>query len=312
MPLPAILHWDQNHFLILIKVDQKGVKVADPAKGILTYTKKEFQLHWVSNHLEGNGDIGTALLLEPTPSFYAATGEEEQKLTWSRVTQYLRRSRWQLSQIFIALLIGSLLQLVLPFLTQSMVDTGINTRNMQYISMVLIAQLMLTFSSTVVGFIRSRLQLRISNSINISILSDFWIKLTRLPLAYFDSRHAGDVMQRIGDNRQIQDFFTGEAITTIFSVLNFLIYSVILIIYSIPLFLVFTLGNLLYFVWIRLFLRIRRKINYEVFHVAAKENNATLELIQGMQEIRLNNAEQRKRWNGKGFRPVYSNSISKA
>lgn len=301
VPLPAILHWDQNHFLVLIKVDQKGVKVADPAKGILTYTKKEFQLHWVSNHLEGNGDIGTVLLLEPTPSFYAATGEEEQKLTWSRVTQYLRRSRWQLSQIFIALLIGSLLQLVLPFLTQSMVDTGINTRNMQYISMVLIAQLMLTFSSTVVGFIRSRLQLRISNSINISILSDFWIKLTRLPLAYFDSRHTGDVMQRIGDNRQIQDFFTGEAITTIFSVLNFLIYSVILIIYSIPLFLVFTLGNLLYFVWIRLFLRIRRKINYEVFHVAAKENNATLELIQGMQEIRLNNAEQRKRWEWEGI-----------
>lgn len=177
-----------------------------------------------------------------------------------------------------------------------MVDTGINTQNLQYITIVLIAQLMLTFSSTIVQFIRSRLQLRISNRINISILSDFWIKLTRLPLAYFDCHKTGDTMQRIGDNKQIQVFLTGEALTTIFSVINFLIYSVILIIYSVSLFIVFTIGNFMYFGWITLFLHIRRKINYETFYISAKENNATLQLVQGMQEIRMNNAEQSKRW----------------
>ena len=294
--LPILLHWNQNHFVVLIEINKKIAKIADPAKGIITYTKDEFLHFWTSNKTETSKSFGTALLLEPTPAFYNLEGEKELKLTWGIVTKYLKQSRSQLMQVFVSLLVGMLLQLILPFLTQSMVDTGINTRNIQYITVVLVAQLMLTFSNTVITFIRSRLQLRISNSINISILSDFWIKLTRLPLAYFDSHHTGDTIQRIDDNKQIQSFLTGQTITTIFSILNFILYSAILIFYSIELFLIFTLGNLLYFIWIRLFLFIRRKINYETFHLSAKENNATLQLVQGMQEIRLNNAEHSKRW----------------
>lgn len=295
-PLPAVLHWNQNHFVVLVAAGKNAAKVADPAVGIIAYRKDEFLNHWTSNMNEDSGSVGSALLMEPASVFYKSEGEKEHKLTWTDAIQYLRQSRWQLSQVFIALLLGSALQLVMPFLTQTMVDTGINTRNMQYITLVLIAQLMLTFSSTVISFIRSRLQLRISNSINISMLSDFWMKLTRLPLAYFDAHHTGDTMQRIGDNRQVQTFLTGQALTSIFSVLNFFVYAVILALYSLPLFLIFTLGSLLYFGWIRLFLGIRRKINYETFHLSAKENNATLQLVQGMQEIRLNNAEQLKRW----------------
>ncbi len=295
-PLPVILHWNQNHFVVLVSINRKSVKIADPARGIIPYTKEEFLRYWLSNKTDNIGDVGTALLMETTPRFYENEGEKEHKLSWGIVTQYLQQSTWQISQVIISLLIGSVLQLMLPFLTQSMVDTGINTRNMQYITIVLIAQLMLTFSSTVIVFIRSRLQLHVSNSVNISILSDFWVKLTRLPIAYFDAHHTGDTIQRIGDNRQIQSFLTGEALTTIFSLINFFIYAIILVMYSVPLFLVFTIGSLLYFGWIKLFLRIRRKINYTTFHLSAKENNATLQLVQGMQEIRLNNAEQLKRW----------------
>ena len=240
--------------------------------------------------------VGTILLMEPTPDFYKSEGEKEHKLSWGIITQYLRQSKHNLAQVFISLLITSLLQLILPFLTQSMVDTGINTRNLQFIFIVLIAQLMLTFSTTVIGFIRNRLQLRISNSINIAILSDFWIKLTRLPVSYFDTHHTGDTLQRIDDNKQIQSFLTGQTMSTFFSLFNFFVYSIILVLYSVKLFLVFIIGNLLYAGWLQLFMPIRRKINYETFHISSKENNATLQLVQGMQEIRLNNAEKLKRW----------------
>lgn len=163
-----------------------------------------------------------------------------------------------------------------------MVDTGINSQNLQYVVVVLIAQLMLTFSKTFVDFIRSRLLLRISNILNLQILSDFWIKLTKLPVSYFDVHHTGDTLQRIGDHKQIQNFLTGSALNTLFTVFNFVVYAIVLEIYNVELFFVFAIGSIIYFVWIQLFLKIRRKINYQTFYLSAKENNATLQLLQGM------------------------------
>jgi len=295
-PHPCILHWNQNHFVTLVKLNKKEVKVADPGKGIIKYRTDEFLKHWASSKNEEGKSIGVALLLEPTPTFYKAEGQKEKKLNWGLVIQYLRNAKWQFLQVFAALIITSLLSLVFPFLTQSIVDTGINTQNLHYVIIVLMAQLMLTFSQTIVGFIRSRLLLRVSNILNIQILSDFWIKLTKLPVSYFDAHHTGDTLQRISDHKTIQGFLTGTALTTLFSVFNFVVYAIVLAIYSVQLFFVFCMGSIIYFVWIQLFLRIRRKINYETFHLSAKENNATLQLIQGMQEIRLNNAEKQKRW----------------
>ncbi|MCF3110620.1 peptidase domain-containing ABC transporter [Niabella sp. CC-SYL272] len=294
--LPAILHWDQHHFVVLTEIRRKKVKIADPSKGLLSYTTTDFLNHWASSSDEQDNAIGIALLLEPTPAFYENEGEKEKKLNWSLVSKYLQSARWQIVQVFIALLITSLLSLVFPFLTQSVVDTGINTQNLQFIVIVLVAQVMLTFSQTVVNFIRSRILLRVSNVLNIQILSDFWIKLTRLPVSYFDLHHIGDTLQRIGDHRAIQGFLTGTALNTIFSFFNFIVYAIVLMIYSVELFFIFCIGSIIYFVWVQLFLRIRRKLNYETFHLSAKENNATLQLIQGMQEIRLNNAEKQKRW----------------
>jgi ATP-binding cassette, subfamily B, bacterial len=294
--LPSIVHWNQNHFVVLVSISKNKVKIADPAKGMVTYTIKEFSNHWISSQSENNEETGIALLIEPTPSFYEQDGEKEHKLSWKLVMQYLTQSKWQITQVFAALLVTSLIQLIFPFLTQSIVDTGINGQNLQFIVVILIAQLMLTFSKTIVDFIRSRLLLRISNILNLQILSDFWIKLTRLPISYFDVHHTGDTLQRIGDHRQIQNFLTGTALNTLFSVFNFFVYAIVLVIYNVELFFVFCIGSIIYFMWIQFFLKIRRKINYQTFHLSAKENNATLQLIQGMQEIRLNNAEKQKRW----------------
>jgi ATP-binding cassette, subfamily B, bacterial len=196
---PCILHWDQNHFVVLIpdlKINwgsNRKLGVADPARGIIYYSKEEFLTHWLSTY-EEEEEMGTALLMEPTPSFYLEEGEKETKLSWHSILVTLGQSRWQIGQVFLALLITSIFQLIFPFLTQSIVDTGINTQNLQYVTIVLLAQLMLIFSRTVVEFIRSRLLLQISAVINLSILSDFWIKLTRLPLSYFDTHHTGDVL----------------------------------------------------------------------------------------------------------------------
>jgi ATP-binding cassette subfamily B protein len=306
--LPCILHWDLHHFVVLTPprsvrgrlfprlFGNHTLYIADPATSLLALTKKEFLHHWNSNLVKGGEPSGFALLLEPSPKFYDQHSDREQKLNWSIVLQYLRTSHWQIAQVIIALLIASILQLILPFLTQSVVDNGISTRNVPFVTVILVAQLMLMFSKTVVDFIRSRILLVISIIVNLSILSDFWIKLTRLPLSYFDMHRTGDTLQRITDNKVVQSFLTGNALSTAFSILNLLIYAVVLAFYRIELLVVFAIGSGLYFGWIYLFLRFRRKINYQTFHNSSRENTATLQLIQGMQEIRLNNAEKIKRW----------------
>lgn len=294
--LPAILHWAQNHFVVLISIKKKSIKIADPEKGILSYSFDEFSKYWLSAKDNSGNNIGVALLLEPTHTFYQNQGIEEKKVGWASLFQYLSIARWQIIQVILAIFLTSVFQLIFPFLTQSIVDIGVNTQNLHYITIVLIAQLTLTFSQMIVGFIQNRLLLRISNILNIQLLSDFWIKLTRLRVSYFDIRQVGDTLQRIGDHRTIQNFLTGTAFKTIFSIFHFAVYAVVLILYSLQLFIIFCIGSIIYFSWIQLFMRVRRKINYENFHLSSKENNATLQLIQGMQELRLNNAEKQKRW----------------
>lgn len=293
---PSILHWDQVHFVVLLEISGKSIKIADPAQGIISLQLNEFLSHFISSkNREGQG-TGIVLLLEPMEAFYEVSEDKDQRLEWSHIMRYIQTSKSKIFQVFIALFIVFLIQLVFPFLTQSLVDIGITTHNLQYVIVVLLAQLMLTFSQTIIGFIRNLLLLKISNIINIQILSDFWIKLTRLPVAYFDIHHTGDTLQRLNDNRQIQSFLTGTAINTVLSLVTFFVYSVVLVIYNVQLFFVFCLGSLSYFLWVHFFLRFRRKINYQSFHLSSTENNATLQLIQGMQELRLNNAEKIKRW----------------
>jgi ATP-binding cassette subfamily B protein len=299
-PLPCILHWDQHHFVVLLPLSRWGMnrrlRCADPARGVISYSKKELLHHWISTESSTGEMAGTALILEPSSGFYEARGEAEHRLSWRLIFQYLRQSRWQIIQVLIALLITSLIQLVFPFLTQSIVDAGINARDLRYVVIVLAAQLMLIFSRAIVEFIRSRLLLKVSIVVNLSILSDFLIKLTRLPLSYFDSRHTGDTLQRLNDNKMIQSFLTETTLSVLFSIFNFVIFAIVLAMYDLQLFFIFSAGSILYFAWVKIFLSLRRKINYQTFSITSKENEATLQLVQGMQEIRLHNAEQFRRW----------------
>jgi ATP-binding cassette subfamily B protein len=293
--LPCILHWDQNHFVVLISISHNSVKIADPREGILQYHPSEMLPHWLPDEAGDGEPLGVALLLEPTALFYEAKGEKEHSLNGRLLLQYLGESKAKIAWVFITLLIASLLQLLVPFTAQSVVDKGIHTKNLQLVAVILVAQLVLTLSQTVVGFIRSRLLLRISNILNLKILSNFWLKLTRLPLAYFDVHQTGDTLQRMSDHKQVQTFLTDSTLNALFAVFNFAVYAVVLMIYNSQLFFIFMAGSLLYFFWVSSFLRIRRKINYQSFHLSAKENNASLQLIQGMQEIRMNNAGKQKR-----------------
>ncbi|MES2006387.1 MAG: peptidase domain-containing ABC transporter [Bacteroidota bacterium] len=295
--LPCILHWKRNHFVVLIDHKKSNLfrkeyfVIADPAKGIVKIGLDEFIKFWQPAKKVDSSSVGSALLLEPTEAFHAAEGSPEHELTWKEILKYIGNNKWQITQILFALVLTSFLQLVFPFLTQSIVDVGINTQNISFIQLILVAQLMLVFSRTIVDFLRSRLLLGVSMIINMTILSEFWQKLARLPISYFESFQTGDTIQRIDDNKKIQSFLTGSALSTVFSSINLVIYSVVLLLYDSKLFLIILVGSSLYFFWIRIFLKIRRRLNYQSFSLSAEENGKTLQLIQGMREIKLSNAQ---------------------
>lgn len=305
-PLPAIIHWNQYHFVVLLSGSTKNkLIIADPAKGLIKLNREEFCKHWISTTEQETGK-GTTLLLETTPSFKEMDFADEGQTIKSKIGKdylfsYVKEHKTYFFQIFLGLLIGSVLQLIFPYLTQSIVDTGINSRDLNFIQIVLAAQLMLLFSQTVVEFIRSRILLHISTRINISLLSGFWAKLLKLPMQFFDSKHPGDIIQRIGDHHRIESFLTGTALNTVFSIVNIIIFSFVLLSYNTSIFIIFIAGSLLYLFWIRFFLKYRRKLDYQRFAIASKENNATMQLVYGMQEIKLNNAENTYRWAWEGL-----------
>ena len=316
-PLPAIVHWNQSHFVALYRIRmRRGLRVkpamtneqfsiADPAAGLITLSREEFEKHWVSTAEKDKGK-GIALLLEPTPrfktiDFHSGEVEKPSTLDWSFLLNYLNENKSFVFQLFVGILIGSILQLIFPYLTQSIVDTGINTQNLNFIQIVLAAQMMLLFSQTIVEFIRSRILLYVSTRINLSLLSGFWSKLLRLPIQFFDSKHPGDIIQRVGDHHRIESFLTGTSLNTLFSFINLLLFSIILLNYNLTVFIIFAIGSILYVLWIQIFLKYRRQLDYKSFDISSRENNATMQMIYGMQEIKLNNAENTYRWAWEGL-----------
>lgn len=305
-PFPAIIHWDQYHFVVIAPGSTKNrIIIADPAKGIITYNKDEFLRHWIST-FENETGRGTALLLETTPLFKEMDFAAEEKSTGKKIGQahllsYIKDHKAYFFQLLLGLIIGSIFQLIFPYLTQSIVDTGINSRDLNFIQIVLAAQLMLLFSQTVAEFLRSRILLHISTKINISLLSGFWAKLLKLPMQFFDSKHPGDIIQRIGDHHRIENFLTGTALNTFLSIFNLIVFSFVLLSYNATIFVIFAIGSGLYLAWIRYFLRYRRKLDFKRFEIASRENNATMQLVYGMQEIKLNNAENTYRWTWEGL-----------
>ena len=299
-PLPSILHWDQNHFVVLYKV-KKGKKfyVADPGKGLVTYGLDEFKQHWISTKSNGE-DKGIAMFLETTPAFFTYKMEDEEHIKEKRsfrfLLGYVRKYRKYFGQIILGLVVGSLLQLVLPFLTQSIVDVGIKNQDIGFVWLILLGQLMLTISRTAIDFIRRWLLLHISLRINISLVSDFFIKLLKLPMSFFDTKLMGDLMQRMNDHTRVNNFLTQQTLNITFAVLTFVVFSVVLFFYNKLVFTIFLLGSILYGAWMTLFLKRRKVLDYELFEQQAINNNKTYEFITSMQEIKLQDCEQRRRW----------------
>ncbi|WP_071147087.1 peptidase domain-containing ABC transporter [Bacteroides ihuae] len=299
--LPCIVHWDQNHFVAIYKIKKKRkddflVYIADPGKGLLTYNKKEFLEHWVSTSTNGE-EKGIALLLEPTELFFSE--KEDIEIKKNRLIflwKYTKKYRYYFLQIIAGLIVGSIIQLIFPFLTQIIVDTGIEGKDINFIWLVLIAQLMLLFSRTAVDFIRNKILLHISTRINISLISDFFIKLMKLPMIFFDTRLMGDLLQRIEDHRRVELFLTSSSLNLFFSFFSFIVFGVVLFMYNISIFFVFLVGSIIYGGWITFFLKKRKQLDNKYFEQAGKNRNVTYQLINGMQEIKLQGCEQRKRW----------------
>ena len=303
-PLPCILHWNQNHFVVLYDIRKKmragalTFCIADPASQRLRYTEEEFLKCWGSTTSAQGETMGVALLLTPTPEFDEVRDEPEAstKRDLLYFARYLLPHNRAFLQLILGMLIGMVLQLVAPFLTQAMVDQGIGHRNLSFITLILLAQLGLFISQLAVNFIRSWVSLHMNARIDIALISDFLMKLMRLPLRFFDAKMTGDIMQRIGDHSRIKGFLMGNSVNIIFSLANFVVFGAILAYYNWQILVIFLIGNSLYVVWVLSFMKYRRELDIRRFNQSAAEQSNVIQLIQGMQEIKLNNCERQKRW----------------
>jgi ATP-binding cassette subfamily B protein len=319
-PLPCILYWKQNHFIVLYKVRKRlffsfgrsrdeVLLIADPAHGLAKLTKQEFLQGWVNHKSENEADEGIALLLEPTPNFFEhdedplSFGERHgrthkgKSLAFKNILLYLFPYKKLVLQLFIGLAVASMLQLLLPFLTQSIVDVGIATLNINFVYIVLLAQAALFVGRLVTDFVRSWILLHISTRINISIVTDFLIKLMKLSVSFFDSKKTGDILQRMNDHQRIESFLTSSSINVLFSFANLVIFSIALSAFNTYIFSVFLLASVFYAAWVGIFLKSRKVLDYKRFDIASREQSATIQILQGMQEIKLNGVERAMRWN---------------
>lgn len=290
-PLPAILHWNQKHFVVLYKISDTYVWIADPAEGKHKLSIEEFKRSWVSN-----GENGIVLLIEPTNTFASTDLDDSQKKGFGFLFSYLRPHRKLMLQLIIGLLLGTVFQLIIPFLTQSLVDIGIDTKNLNFIYIVLAGQLMIFFSSTIVKFIQSWILLHISIRINVNLIADFLIKLMHLPLGFFDSKNMGDLLQRIEDHQRIESFLTGSSLSVLLSLTNLFVFGIVLAIYSLSIFTIFLVSSFLYIGWIFFFLKMREEVDYRAFQQLADNQDSLIEIIQGMPEIKLQGSQLKRRW----------------
>lgn len=301
-PLPCIVHWNQCHFVVVYKIIEKkrnvSIYISDPASGLLKYTKEQFLKCWAQTS-DGNGnkkDTGITMLIEPTPKFYEEKGENNRKQGFGSMLKYLRPYKQFIAQLFLAMLTGSIISLILPFITQSVIDTGIGTGDLHFVVVMLIAQVVLVMGQMANELIRSWLMLHMTTRVSISLISDFLAKLMRLPISFFDSKMIGDIMQRIGDHSRIQSFLTGSLLSIVMAAVTFTVYAFVMGGYDMKILGVFMLGSVLYVGWILLFMKKRRKLDYMRFQETSANQSNIVQLINGMQEIKLNGCERQKRW----------------
>ena len=300
-PFPCIIHWKQNHFVVVYKISKlkhgkQYIHVSDPASGLLKYEKTAFLKSWISTKNKENTHCGLALILEPTPSFYKGNNDENKKLNLVYLFKYIRPFKKYIIQLIAGILTGSIISLILPFLTQAVVDNGVGNNDLNFIVVILIAQVMLVLGQMANNLIRSWLMLHITTRISISLISDFLSKLMRLPIAFFDTKMIGDILQRIGDHNRIQHFLTGSLLGIAMAIMTFIIYGGVMAGYNVQILFIFLLCSIIYIGWVLLFMKRRRKLDYMRFQESAANQSNIVQLISGMQDIKLNNCEKQKRW----------------
>ena len=293
--IPCIVHWKQKHFVVVYKIDKKNVYVADPARGLIKFTYIEFQKGWISTTKDGEG-YGLCMIMEPTPDFYKQEDEQINKGRFTFLFSYVKPYHKLIVQLILGIFLGTLLQLIFPFLFQSLVDNGIINRDFSFIVLVLIAQLVIVISRMAVDFIRNWILLHLGTRINIFLISDFLVKMMKLPIAFFDSKMIGDLIQRIGDHKRIESFLTSTTLNLFFATINIVVLGIVLGIFSIKIFFVFITGSILYLSWVFLFMKKRRELDNKKFAQLSHNQSSIIQLITGMQEIKLNNCETQKRW----------------
>lgn len=297
IPLPCVAHWQQDHFVVVYKVQNGKVYVADPKVGKIQYDEQEFMNSWLSDVVNTEPQ-GVLLLFETTSEFYQKEGEIRQSVPtglaffWPYLSQY----RKLIVQLMLGLVIGSLIQLAFPFMMQALVDKGVQLNDINFVYLILIAQGMLFAGQIAVEFIRGWILLHIGARVNISFVSDFLIKLMRLPMSFFDSRMTGDLLQRIYDNERVERFLTSASLQTLFSIVSLVVLGFVLLHYNPVIFLVFFAGSIVYFSWIAFFLQRRRALDNQRFEQLAENQNMLMQMVNGMQEIKLHNAQRLKRW----------------
>lgn len=307
LSFPVILHWNQNHFVVCYGIKKKKgfketnqkreyeFKISDPARGKYIVDQEGIMKCWASTKQDGE-NVGIALILSPTSAFYEHDEGQEGTSNFRFFLNYLFPYKPQLLQLTVGLFLGSVFSMILPFLTQAIIDQGVNNNNLSLITLILIAQLILSITQMAVTFLQNWITLHMNTRISITLISDFLAKLMKLPLRFFDSKNIGDIMQRIGDHSRIQTFMTSTTLTTVFSFFNFIVFSIVLAYYNLQILFVFVVGNILYVAWILLFLRYRRKLDNSRFTQAAANQGNIVQLITGMQEIKFNNSEKQQRW----------------
>lgn len=298
---PCILYWNQNHFVVCYGIEKHKhggykIHISDPASQRLTYTKEEFERCWIGPPKNKDSN-GVALMLEPGENF-GKVEDEYKKNSRSLLSfaRYFTPYRSMIGQLLLAMLVGSLMQMVLPFLSQAMVDQGINGKNLNVITLILLAQLGFFVATLSIDYIRSWIMLHMNSRIDIQLIADFLIKLTAMPLQFFDSRMTGDILQRIGDHGRIKNFLLSNSLRIVFSLINLVVFLSILAYYNMLVLAIFVIGNALYVIWISFFMRYRRELDIKRFNQSAQEQSKMIQLIQGMQDIKLNNCERQKRW----------------
>lgn len=324
--LPCIVHWKQMHFAVVYRVEKKRkgffakdgqeqtwIYVADPGHGLLKYTEDEFKKCWISTRHKGE-EKGVAMLVEPTPYFYKSEGDYKQTVNLRFLLRYLRPYNSIIWQLIWGILAGSILQLIFPFLTQAIVDQGVGRKDISFIYIVLAAQLALVVGRATIDFIRRWLLLHICMRINIAFISDFLTKLMRLPMKYFDTKQAGDLIQRINDHDRIEQFLTKSLLNIVMAVISLSVLSVVLGVYSIAILLVFLVGSIFYGLWVYRFMKKRAELDHKNFAQNSVNQSNLIQLVQGMQEIKLTGSEKQKRWEWEEIQAklfkVKSNSLS--